>query len=58
MYQRIEQVSWADCIYVVQDNWSIHRHEDVLVALHSMPQIVPLWLPTGYPQGATLAQSD
>ena len=50
MYQRIEQIyCWADCIYVVQDNWSIHRHEDVQVALHSIPQIVPVWLPTYAP---------
>jgi transposase len=50
MYQRIEQVySWAESIYVVQDNWSIHRHEDVQVALYSRPQIVPVWLPTYAP---------
>jgi DDE superfamily endonuclease len=50
MYQRIEQVyCWADCIYVVQDNWSIHRHEDVQFALHGMRRIVPLWLPTYAP---------
>jgi putative transposase len=46
MYQRIEQeYCWADCVYVVQDNWSIHRHEDVQIALHSWPRIVPVWLP-------------
>ena len=33
----------------MQDNWSIHRHEDVQVALHSIPQIVPVWLPTYAP---------
>lgn len=50
LYQRIEEVySWADCIYVVQDNWSIHRHEDVQIALHSWPRIVPVWLPTYAP---------
>ncbi len=36
----------AECIYVVQDNWSIHRHEDVLAALATLPQIEPVWLPT------------
>jgi hypothetical protein len=47
MYQRIEQVYWwAECIYVVQDNWSLHRHEDVQIALHSWPRLMPLWLPT------------
>jgi hypothetical protein len=50
MYQRIEAVySWADCIYVVQDNWSIHRHEDVQIALHGLGRIVPVWLPTYAP---------
>jgi len=50
MYQRIEQIyCWADWIYVVQDNWSIHRHEDVQIALHSWPRIVPVWLPTYAP---------
>ena len=50
MYQRIEEVyCWAESIYVVQDNWSIHRHEDVQIALHSWPRIVPVWLPTYAP---------
>src|SRR5215207_4915055 len=50
MYQCIEQVySWADRIYVVQDNWSIHRHEDVQIALHNWPRLVPVWLPTYAP---------
>lgn len=36
-------------IYVVQDNWSVHRHEDVLGALTQWPQIEPVWLPTYAP---------
>ena len=36
-------------IYVVQDNWSIHTHPDVLAALEHLPQIVPVWLPTYAP---------
>lgn len=36
-------------IYVVQDNWSIHTHADVLSALAEMPQIEPIWLPTYAP---------
>ena len=36
-------------IYVVQDNWSIHRHEDVVSALADLPQIEPVWLPTYAP---------
>ncbi len=36
-------------MYVVQDNWSIHRHPDVVEALTSMPRIEPVWLPTYAP---------
>ena len=36
-------------IYVVQDNWSIHRHADVVDALVALPQIEPVWLPTYAP---------
>jgi transposase len=39
----------AQRIYVVQDNWSIHRHADVVAALDEMPQIEPVWLPTYAP---------
>jgi hypothetical protein len=49
-YGRLAQ-RYADkeYIYVVQDNWSIHRHADVLLALQQWPQIVPVWLPTYAP---------
>jgi transposase len=36
-------------IYVVQDNWSIHSHLDVLDALRQWPRIEPVWLPTYSP---------
>jgi hypothetical protein len=36
-------------IYVVQDNWSIHRHEDVVAAMAEMPQLEAVWLPTYAP---------
>ena len=39
----------ARLIYVVQDNWSIHRHEDVQAALAELPQIEVVWLPTYAP---------
>jgi transposase len=39
----------VDQIYVVQDNWSIHRHDDVLAALQQLPRLVPIWLPTYAP---------
>ena len=39
----------AQRIYVVQDNWSIHTHPEVLAALDALPQIAPVWLPTYAP---------
>ena len=39
----------AKTIYVVQDNWSIHTHPEVLEALRAYPQIEPVWLPTYAP---------
>ena len=36
-------------IDVVQDNWSIHQHADVVAALVDLPQIEPVWLPTSAP---------
>ena len=39
----------AERIYVVQDTWSIHRHEDVVAALADLPRIEPVWLPTYAP---------
>jgi transposase len=39
----------AETIYVVQDNWSIHTHDDVLLALSAYPRIKPVWLPTYAP---------
>lgn len=39
----------AQIIYVAQDNWSIHRHPDVLAVLEDLPRIQPLWLPTYAP---------
>jgi DDE superfamily endonuclease len=36
-------------IYVIQDNWNIHTHPDVLTALATYPRITPVWLPTYAP---------
>ena len=50
MYQKLTQVyPQAETLYVVQDNWSIHKHPDVLDALSELPQIAPVWLPTYAP---------
>lgn len=42
-YRRFETV------YVIQDNWSIHQHPDVLHALAHYPRLQPVWLPTYAP---------
>jgi transposase len=39
----------VDPIYVIQDNWNIHTHPDVLTALAGSPRIKPVWLPTYAP---------
>jgi transposase len=36
-------------IYVIQDNWNIHTHPDVLSALEAYSRITPVWLPTYAP---------
>lgn len=36
-------------MYVIQDNWNIHTHPDVLNALVEDPRIQPVWLPTYAP---------
>lgn len=50
LYRRLVQTyPQVKKIYVVQDNWSIHTHPDVLEALQAYPQIKPVWLPTYAP---------
>jgi hypothetical protein len=50
MYQHLVEVyGHARQIYVVQDNWNIHSHDDVLGALQAWPQVEPVWLPTYAP---------
>ena len=45
MYEYLNEVyHWASRIYVAQDNWSIHKHPDVLGALDSLPRIETVWL--------------
>jgi DDE superfamily endonuclease len=39
----------AELLYVIQDNWNIHTHPDVLTALTRYPRIKPVWLPTYAP---------
>jgi transposase len=36
----------AEVIYVIQDNWSVHQHEEVLAAVAALPRLRLVWLPT------------
>lgn len=50
MYEQIVTTyAGAERIFVAQDNWSIHKHEDVSAALTTLPTITPVWLPTYSP---------
>ena len=31
---------------MIQDNWSVHQHPEVLQALAGYPRLQPVWLPT------------
>jgi transposase len=49
-YHRLaEAYPSAERVYVVQDNWSVHRHPDVTAALTQWPRWEPVWLPTYAP---------
>ena len=49
-YRRlVEAYPQAERIYAIQDNWSIHKHPDVVEALKRWPQVEPVWLPTYAP---------
>ena len=49
-YSRLERAyPKVELIYVIQDNWNIHTHPDVLTALEDYPRIIPVWLPTYAP---------
>jgi len=39
----------AERIYIIQDNWNVHTHPDVLEALAAHPRLVPVGLPTYAP---------
>ncbi len=39
----------AERVYLIQDNWSIHAHPEVLAALAMYPRFRPIWLPTYAP---------
>jgi transposase len=39
----------AERLCVIQDNWSVHQHPDVVAALARLPRIEPVFLPTDAP---------
>jgi transposase len=48
-YQQLEAAyPDARCIYLVQDNWPVHRHPDLLLFFLTS-RLTPLWLPTYAP---------
>jgi transposase len=47
--QLVEAYPHAEQLYVIQDNWSIHKNPEVLEALKEWPQVQPVWLPTYAP---------
>lgn len=49
-YQQLDQrYPDAEEIYLVEDNWSIHQHPEVLAALAALPRLEVVWLPTYAP---------
>lgn len=50
MYEQVAApYAWAERIFVVQANWRIHKHPDVVTALTAFPALEPVWLPTYAP---------
>ncbi len=49
-YRQLDHVyARAERVYVVQDNWSLHHHDDVQAALADLPRLELVWLPTSSP---------
>ena len=49
-YRQLDQTyRQAERVYVIQDNWNIHSHPDVLTVLAAHPRLHPIWLPTYAP---------
>jgi hypothetical protein len=49
-YRQLDRVyAGAERVYVVQDNWSIHHHDDGHTALSDLPRLESVWLPTSAP---------
>jgi transposase len=49
-YRQLDRVyTGAERVSVVEDNWSIHHHDDVQAALADLPRLEIVWLPTYAP---------
>lgn len=49
-YRQLDTVyAHARHVYLIQDNWSIHHHPDVLATLDTLPRLEAVWLPTYSP---------
>jgi transposase len=49
-YRQLDRAyAWAERVYLVEDNWSIHQHPDVQAALAELPRLEVVWLPTYAP---------
>ena len=49
-YRQLDRVyTGTERVYVVEDNWSIHHHNDVQAALADLPRLEIVWLPTYSP---------
>jgi hypothetical protein len=49
-YRQLDQrYAHARRVYLIQDNWSIHTHPEVLATLQDLPRCEPIWLPTYAP---------
>ena len=49
-YQQLDRTyAGVERVYLVQDNWSIHHHDDVQAALADLPHLELVWLPTYAP---------
>jgi len=44
--QLAEQYARFDKVYVIEDNWNIHTHDDVQATLKHLPHLEIVWLPT------------
>ena len=49
----VAEYSWAQCIFVVQDNWPVHVHPDIVARLQT--QTSPFWptVPANWPTAAS-----